>query len=874
MTCDQGMSRIEDIKRRRFLKMGAGTAGVAALSSWPGLIEKALALEPHNPTGTPGLADIEHVIVFMQENRSFDHYFGVLPGVRGFGDPRPVPLPSGNYAWYQPEGRNAASRGFSEHVAHAEWTQPAGWYETDRAAQSANYVLPFRLNAPGNVQYQYMADLDHSWKASQRTWSNWDTWVPLKSRQSMGCLNADDLPFYYQLARAFTVCDAYHCSIFAATDPNRFCLWSGTVPPPMNFPDNYGSCGYVADIACDINKDITPAMLGQSPEARQAAVAAGIADWKTYPETLTEHGVTWKIYQEYDNYGDNYLQYFKNFRVDNTGRAISESDDPTFQTLYRRGRVFAAPEGKTGDALVAQFARDVAAGMEPDDPAPGEVKPGLPRVSWIVAPAAFCEHPSSSPGDGESFTARLLDVLVNDHPEVFRKTVFLLMYDENDGYFDHVPTPVPATSDAYGAMTLADAGAAETMDGVPVGLGPRVPMIIVSPWTAGGKVHSQLSDHTSVIRFLEAWTAAKGLSTQGRGKEAVRCDAISPWRRAVCGDLTEALDFRPAPARRIDVSTTFRNGTESATVPAPQVFPVQAASLRPACRTDYAMTTELRVEGRDVSLKLASGGDIGVAFTAYWQPMSDAQTSEHFTVEAGRTLAVKRPLGEAGRLDAAIYGPNGFLREYRGDVGAMTSSGLRAEVTTSQQDWRGSLVIRLDNRGSSKPCVFQLCDNAYYENGPLQIRVDAGAERSIEWQVSHGWYDVAVRIAGQATYLRRMAGYVPQKLRAPVTDPANGNDRVFRALISLQGEGYASRRLDYAVPPWHHRPKNWIGIFAAGAEPTRANLLRWVYAARGVGSVMLGDAAGEPLPPGRYDAWYFFDDGYTTLGNKPVSFRI
>lgn len=868
------MPPIDDIKRRRFLKMGAGTAGVAALSSWPGLIEKALALEPHNPTGTPGLADIEHIIVFMQENRSFDHYFGMLPGVRGYGDPRPVPLPSGNYAWYQPEGLDASSRGFSDHVAHAEWTQPKGWYDTDRAAQSTNYVLPFRLNAPGNVQYQYMADLDHSWKASQQTWSNWDTWVPLKSRQAMGFLNADDLPFYYQLANAFTVCDAYHCSIFAATDPNRFCLWSGTVPPPMNFPDNYGSCGYVADIACDINKDISPAMLGQSPEARNAAVAAGIADWKTYPETLTENGITWKIYQEYDNYGDNYLQYYKNFRVDNAGKPINTSDDPTFQTLYRRGRVFAEPSGKTGDALVAQFAKDVAAGMEPDDPAPGEVKAGLPRVSWIVAPSAFCEHPSSSPGDGESLTARLLDVLVNDHPEVFRKTVFLLMYDENDGYFDHVPPPVPATSDAYGEMTLEDAGAAETMDAIPVGLGPRVPMVIVSPWTAGGKVHSQLSDHTSVIRLLEAWSAAKGLSNQGREKDAVRCDAISPWRRAVCGDLTQAFDFRPSPPRRIDTATHFRNGTESAAVPAPQVFPVQAPATRAACRTDYAFAADMRVDGGQLALRFANTGAIGVALIAFHQPMSAAQTSEHFTIEAGKSLSAVRPVADDGRYDVAIHGPNGFLREWRGDQRAMGSAGLAAEVSASHQEWKGSLSIRLDNRASDKACVFQLGDNAYYENGPMQVRVEAGCERTIEWQVSRGWYDVAVRVAGQAGYLRRMAGYVPQKLRAPVTDPAIGNDRMFHALVSIQGEGYAGRRFDYAVPPWHHRPKNWIGVFAAGSEPTKKHLLRWVYAPRGVGSVMLADASGDALPPGRYEAWYFFDDGYTVLGGRPIPFRI
>jgi len=871
------MSEIDDIKRRRFLKMTAASAGgLAALSVQPGLIEKALAIEPHNPTGNPGLADIEHVIIFMQENRSFDHYFGMLPGVRGYGDPRPTPVPSGNYVWYQPEGLNPGARGFSAGVSYANWTHPASWYNTDRSAQSSSYVLPFRLNQPGNVQFQYMTDLNHSWKASQDIWRNWDAWVPLKSRQSMGCLNAQDLPFYYQLANAFTVCDAYHCSIFAATDPNRFCLWSGTVPPPMNFPDNYGGCGYVSDIQCDINTDITPAMYGQTPQAKSAAVAAGIADWKTYAETLTDNRITWKVYQEYDNYGDNYLQYFKNFRIDNSGTPINQSNDPYFQSLYQRGRVFAAASGKTGDAIIAEFAKDVAAGMEPDNPALGTTKAGLPRVSWIVAPYQFCEHPSASPGDGESFTARLLSVLVNDHPEVFRKTAFFLMYDENDGYFDHVPPAIPPISAHYGEMTLSDAGSAENNASVPVGLGPRVPMLIISPWTAGGKVYSQLSDHTSVLQFLEKWSASKGLGVGDVADGSNQCVGISDWRRAVCSDLTEAFDFRRTPLKPIDTATTFKNGTAQAVVPNPQVFPVQAPQTRPACRTGYAFSADALVDIDSVSLCFNNTGAQGVALVAYWKPMSGAQEPQHYTIEAGKSLLAKPSLsvGDDGLYDWAVYGPNGFLREFRGDVKAMVSSGQAPEVTTSHHVLHGNILIKLDNRASLSACVFQLNDNAYYENDPLQLRVEAGCERIIEWQGCYGWYDASIRLAGEPAYFRRVAGCVQQSFRSPSTAPAIGDDRMFRPLFTIRGNSYSTLRFDYAVPPWHHRPKNWLGIFPAGSAPTKANLLQWVYAPRGVGSVMLAISGSAPLASGRYDAWYFFDDGYSPLGTKPVPFRI
>src|ERR1700761_612743 len=125
--CGIGTSHIKkamtSIDRRNFLRFGAATLGTAAAGSfWPSLIEKALAVQANNPTGTPGLADIEHVIIFMQENRSFDHYFGSMAGVRGFGDPRPTPIPSGNYAWYQAEGTNPSSRDFTQHIAASDWT--------------------------------------------------------------------------------------------------------------------------------------------------------------------------------------------------------------------------------------------------------------------------------------------------------------------------------------------------------------------------------------------------------------------------------------------------------------------------------------------------------------------------------------------------------------------------------------------------------------------------------------------------------------------------------------------------------------------------------------------------------------------------------
>lgn len=864
-----------NMKRRDFLRIG--TTAAAAGSSWASLIEKALGLQPNNPTGTPGLADIEHVIIFMQENRSFDHYLGTLRGVRGYGDPRPAPIPSGNYVWYQPEGTNPASRGFSTDVSTSEWTTPSLWYESDREVQSSDYVLPFRLNQSGNVAFQYITDLNHSWKASQDIWKNWDTWVPLKSRQSMGSLDATDLPFYHLLADAFTVCDDYHCSVFAATDPNRIYLWSGTCPPPMNFPDNYTTGGYVADIAHDNNSKITPAMYGQSEVARSAAVAAGVADWKTYPETLTDAGITWKVYQEYDNYGDNYLQYFKNFRIDNTGAPINESSDPYFQTLYLRGRTFAPQSGDIGDAVIAEFARDVAAGMEPDGLKLGVVEPGLPRVSWIVAPYARCEHPSASPGDGESFTAKLLDVLVNQYPQVFRKTAFLLMYDENDGYYDHVPAPIPAISAEYGDMTLGTAGADEDYSSVPVGLGPRVPMIVISPWSRGGRVSSQVCDHTSVLRFLETWLTAKRLASA----EAVRCELISAWRRAVCSDLTEAFDFRrPSPTNALDTETNFVNGVEKPAVPSPQVFPaLPAPQPKAACSVGYDFAVHGNAEAGRYSLSLANTGSAGAVLIAYWMPMSDGQTPFQYTLEAGKSLvAAPVQLATDGAYDWSVYGPNGFLREFRGRV-TTDRQGPEASVVHGV---RGEIRITLDNRHGSAPCLFYLADNAYSQNTRREVRVAPGRVESVNWAGcrgerfrpggTDGWYDLSVRVSGDPNYLRRMAGCARADDVTAITDPAIGNTTLFKPTVYVHDVAprAAVAQLDYVTPPWHHRPKNWIGVFKAGAPPVSGGYVAWVYAPRGVGSVTLPISG---LSPGKYEVWYLFDDGFTALAG-PASMQV
>src|SRR5690349_2125244 len=183
------------VTRRRFL----GAAGMAAgLSQLPGSMRTALAAPEQR---LHSLDQVEHVLILMQENRSFDHYFGTLKGVRGFDDPDAITLSSGRSVFYQPDPQN-----------------PDG------------YLLPFH-NDTKTTSAAKAYGTDHSWKGQHQSWNGglMDNWVPthraldgpVRGPHTMGYYTRDDLPFHYALADAFTVCDNYFCSVFGPTHPNR-----------------------------------------------------------------------------------------------------------------------------------------------------------------------------------------------------------------------------------------------------------------------------------------------------------------------------------------------------------------------------------------------------------------------------------------------------------------------------------------------------------------------------------------------------------------------------------------------------------------------------------------------------------------------------
>ncbi|MGF1428955.1 phosphocholine-specific phospholipase C [Kitasatospora sp. LaBMicrA B282] len=678
------------IDRRRFIQLAGGTAALSALST---SIARAADIPANRRTGS--LQDVEHIVVLMQENRSFDHYFGTLRGVRGFGDPHPVTLPSGKPVWYQSDGKKD--------------------------------VLPFHPTAE-NLGLQFLEDLPHDWNSTHhaRNQGNYDQWVPAKSATTMAYLTREDIPFHYALADAFTICDAYHCSLLGPTDPNRYYMWTGYV-------GNDGKGG---------GPVITNAEAGYS--------------WTTYPERLEQAGVSWKIYQDIGdgldanggwgwiedayrgNYGDNSLLYFDQYRSAKPG-------DP----LYDKART--GTNNKAGEGFFDKLRADVVGGT-------------LPQVSWIVAPEAFTEHPNWPVNYGAWYISQVLDALTAD-PEVWSRTALLITYDENDGFFDHLVPPAPPASATQGASTVSTTGelftpaAGDSSTAGPYGLGPRVPMFVVSPWSKGGSVCSQTFDHTSVIRFIEA-------------RFGVHEPNISPWRRAVCGDLTTAFDFHCGDADVPDLPDTSgylppdqnRHASYVPTPPANPALPKQEPGLRPARPLPYDLAAD-GLAGSDGRLRIdfASHGQAGAHFlvTSATQPGGPWT----YTVESGRGLSGEWALA-AGDYEVSVHGPNGFLRQFKGAAG---TAGV--ELTTRHTGASGQVQLVLTNHGST-PVRLTVTD-AYGNDHPArhQLRPGASLTHTAHPKHSNGWYDLSVTSDQDPGYLRRLAGHV-ETGRASTSDPA------------------------------------------------------------------------------------------------------
>jgi len=549
----------------------------------------------------------------------------------------------------------------------------------------------------------------------------------------------DDIPFFYALADAFTICDAYHCSLLGATDPNRYHMWTGWVGNDGN---------------------------GGGPVINNAE--AGY-DWSTYPERLERNGISWKIYQDIGvgldaagvwgftddayigNFGDNSLLYFHQYQNAKPGEPLYEK--------ARRGTNIGIP-GTPFEALFTDLRDDVR-------------RDRLPQVSWIVAPEAFTEHGNWPANYGAWYVSQVHDALTSN-PDVWSKTALFLMYDENDGFFDHMVPPTPPF-EGRGRSTVDSsieifAGSPGNPRG-PYGLGVRVPMIVISPWSKGGWVCSELFDHTSLIRFIERRFAS--------GRPDLIESNITAWRRTICGDLTAAFDFKEPDACRVKLPDTAayeppnheKHPDFVPTPPTQQTMPSQEPGLRHARALPY----ELDAEGTsDIArgafrIDFANTGQAGACFQVL--SGNSADLPRNYTVEAGKSLFDSWPTAQ-GQYDLSAFGPNGFLRTFRGSASPTAKTNLRVESRYDADD--DTVVLTITNLGKLATRV--TVSNAYGNDHPVSSLLRPGHSDRQRWHLkkSFGWYDLSVVTDADPGFLRRLAGHL-ENGRDSVSDPALGN---------------------------------------------------------------------------------------------------
>ena len=842
------------------LSSAAGLSGKLHAS-----ITRAVAIDPQ-----PGSSflDAEHVVILMQENRSFDHCFGMLRGVRGFNDPRAITLPDKNLVWLQ----------------------------TNKAGETYS---PFRFDIR-DTKITWMGSVPHS-RSSQVDADNrgkYDKWLDAKRSGNqkyadmpltLGHYTREDLPFNYAMADAFTVCDQHFASAMTSTWPNRLFLWGGTIREEKND----SSKAYIRN-----------------------EIPYGEARWKTFPERLEENGIDWKVYQNditagggftgderawLSNFGCNPLEFLSQYNVrfypryiqtlqnqlETLPKEITElesklsaasSTDKNYDKLqkditkkkevlssakeqlqkwsaenfeklsqyqkniYNKAFITNAADPEYHELTTLKYDDN---GVERELPVPKgdvlyqlrqDVDTGkLPTVSWLVPSQNISDHPSA-PWYGAWLVSEVLDILTKN-PDVWKKTVFILTYDENDGYFDHVPPFIapdhkdPLTGKCSPGINntgeehirleneLRDGIPKKEARGGPVGLGFRVPMIIASPWSRGGKVCSQVFDHTSSLQFLEEFLNKKF-------KKNIKETNISEWRRAICGNLTSAFTvfdekeqerlpflkrdpfvetiynakFKEEPSNfkkltNTEIQQINRNPSSSS------LMSQQEPGTKPATPLPYQLYANgiLSKDKKSFEIKMEAKKEVfgektaGSPFNVYApgeyislegeknnQQVFESVRTWHFAVNAGESLSEKWPLDnfKDNEYHLRLYGPNGFFREFTGnaqDPDIHVDCAYETDPSNKNQ-LTGNVVINIINLSKINAYDIEIKDNAYKaatvskKIGPSKTEVVI-----LDLSKSFSWYDFSVGVANKQGFVKRFAGRV-ETGKETSSDPFMGRE--------------------------------------------------------------------------------------------------
>ncbi|WP_186755735.1 phosphocholine-specific phospholipase C [Echinicola salinicaeni] len=835
--------------RREFLKKAALLTGGAGIwSALPASIEKAMAISPD-----PGTTfyDAEHVVLLMQENRSFDHCFGTLKGVRGFNDPRAINLPDKNPVWLQPD-------------------------------KQGNRFAPFRFDIK-DTKATWMRDIPHSWEnqVDARNEGKYNGWIEAKRSgrkefrdvpMTMGYYSREDIPFYYALADAFTVCDQHFCASLTGTTTNRNYFWTGRTHPD-------GEKAKVRNHELGYNNEV---------------------HWPTFPERLEDNGISWKVYQNevsvgadvedyslLSNFTDNNLEWFSQFGVrfspghydylkkrekslpkeikelekqlklpnedqEDLAKKLAEKKedlvqvkeylkkwnpkqfeklsarekslhekafmtnigDPNYHKIETLSHMDNGEQRETkvpkGDIL-HQFRKDVKEGK-------------LPTVSWVVAPQKFSDHPSA-PWYGAWYVSEVMDILTQN-PEVWKKTIFILNYDENDGYFDHVP-PFVAPNPKDAESGKASEGLDVTGEFVtkeeemavgfkerdartsPVGLGYRVPLVIASPWSRGGWVNSQVCDITSTIKFMEKWLSKK------TGKK-VEEPNISAWRREISGDLTSV--FRPYNGEEINLpewvdrnqhvqqiyNAQFKDLPKNFTALSEEeareigqnpegsdILPKQEQGTKPSNALKYELYADgkLSNDGKHFIIRFKAAQELfgeealGAPFNVYapgnyWDKEKAAfepVKTWAFAVKSGDELEYHWPLEafEGGEYHLRVYGPNGYYREFMGNAQGPRVS-ISCEPIKKRKEITDSLKITVNNISGLQSLNLRLADDTYQKlEKTFTVQPDSSESFTLDTSKNQGWYDFKLEVPGLDNFGIRYAGRL-ETGKDSISDPLMG----------------------------------------------------------------------------------------------------
>ncbi len=817
-------------------------SGANGLSSMlPESKMRAMAINPEKGSTYP---DAELVVILMQENRSH-HCLGTLQGVRGFNDPRANNLSDKNLVWMQ---TNEAGKTYWPLRLDIRNTK-ATWISS--APPSRESQIDGRKG--GNFDNRLPAK-----RVSDKRYAN----IPL----TMGYYTREDIPFYYTMADAFSVCDQNFCSALTSTNPNRLFFWTGTIKErptkgaktirrnlsddntwrvlhfdtflkrleakavswkfyqnAIDFGGGFagGQRAWPANFGCNplewfANYNVKFSLRYiRSLQKQGASLPNEIKDWegKIQSDSLSGNALkksraaVAKNKEVFDRINTDLREYTQDIfnRLSEKEKNLcksafsNNSNDPDYRSLadllyYDKGtkRGLSIPKGD----VIFQYRKDVESAK-------------LPTLSWLAA-QNLSDHPGA-PWHGSLSVSEILNILTKN-PEVWKKTIFIVNFDENDGYFDHIPPFVAAGPLNQGTARwspaiktdvecveleneLNECMAKREARAGPIGLGFRVPLLTFSPCSRGGRLCSQVFDHTSTLQFLE--TLIKKIF----GKDA-RESNISQWRRTVTGDLTAVFkSYKVQKRPEINFPDTkafiekiynakftkddlgFKQLSEDPifqTSKGPfstSSLPRQEKGTKPACALPYPLYAEGKLSGdkKKVELKFSAKNEIfamqskGAPFNLYF-PGKFASIVGAFEEVGSRCYAVAAPSNLIESLPVRsfendiyhlrVYGPNGFFREYSGiaEDPDISIIGDYERPDKLMKKLPGNRDLKITNLNPNKTFTIEIRDNVYKSKyirktlAALNVRNQDGQSISLNLIKSSGRYFFSVWVPGGAYF--------------------------------------------------------------------------------------------------------------------------